>query len=607
MQQSSKAQDRTLGNWFSAIEQGHLKLPSFQRHEAWDRNRIVSFLNIVIDNLPVGITLVLDVAGKEQFESRFIETAPQESKPSVNQHLLDGQQRLTAFWRSMHNNYESESYFIYIPKFDELKNEVAEDEVSVVCQQRWLDRQNRRNPVWANEPESCLKRGLIPIDLLRPGNTNANIDKWIEDATRQHIPPEKSVDLFKQFGEYQLLVKNLKSDINELCVRVNFFNLPYLALPANTDKATALQVFINMNTNSKVLSLYDIIVAEIEQTAQISLHNLQKKLEENNPKLKRYGDLSRLILTTSALLQEKLPNNRGMTDMDKRSMVDNWPKMEKCLSRMANFLESQGVYDEQRLPTNAVLAVIAAAYVYIPEVGDYLGKAEKLLRRYLWSSFFTDRYQNSAASRAHVDYMAIISLLKNKNFSESQNAEVPVLNREDFPLTPIEKLSKLGWPKKSGINERGILAITTNLGATDFADGQNASYESIQLREYHHIFPDALLKEAGMESSLALNCALITGKTNRDIGRKDPLKYIKERTEWAEESTIRQRLKTHLISYDLLAQASYEKLDEQALKIQLKSDFEGFLNDRSNVLYAAIQRLTLGETISVDMLLTKSM
>ena len=53
MQQSSKAQDRTLGVWFHHVQQGMVKLPRFQRFEAWDRGRITSFLNTIINNLPV--------------------------------------------------------------------------------------------------------------------------------------------------------------------------------------------------------------------------------------------------------------------------------------------------------------------------------------------------------------------------------------------------------------------------------------------------------------------------------------------------------------------------------------------------------------------------
>ena len=75
MQHSSKAQDRTLGVWYQNIEQGSVKLPRFQRFEAWDRSRITSFLNTVINNLPVGVALCLEVAGDEKFVSRFIKTA----------------------------------------------------------------------------------------------------------------------------------------------------------------------------------------------------------------------------------------------------------------------------------------------------------------------------------------------------------------------------------------------------------------------------------------------------------------------------------------------------------------------------------------------------
>jgi hypothetical protein len=75
MQQSSKASDRTLGDWFNYIQLGQIKLPRFQRLEAWGRKSVTSFLDTIINNLPVGVTLVLDVAGKEQFESRYVSTA----------------------------------------------------------------------------------------------------------------------------------------------------------------------------------------------------------------------------------------------------------------------------------------------------------------------------------------------------------------------------------------------------------------------------------------------------------------------------------------------------------------------------------------------------
>ena len=121
------------------IQQGLVKLPRFQRYEAWDKWRITSFLNTIISNLPVGVTLALEVAGEEKFISRYIVSAEPAVEGTVTQHLLDGQQRLTAFWRGMHNNYEFADYFIYLPKFD-AREYMQSDEMQVYCQGRWTNR-----------------------------------------------------------------------------------------------------------------------------------------------------------------------------------------------------------------------------------------------------------------------------------------------------------------------------------------------------------------------------------------------------------------------------------------------------------------------------------
>lgn len=601
MHQSSKAQDRALGVWFQNIQQGMIKLPRFQRFEAWDRGRIASFLNTIINNLPVGVTLALEVAGLEKFESRYIATSDPTTPGAVTQHLLDGQQRLTAFWRSMHNNYEWETFFVYLPQFDENDNQPGSD-IEIRCIPRWVNKHQLRMPRWAEDPAQCFRRGLIPVSLLRPGDIATEIDSWLNDATKHLEPDDAAADALAKYKTYTATREKIKTEITTLRERVTHFNLPYLSLPADTSKDVALQVFINMNTNSKPLSLYDIIVAEVESVAERSLHALEASLTEKCPTAGRYGNVSDLILSTSALLQEKLPNTRGMIEMDKKQLLDNWPKLERGLERMASFLDRQRVFDEARLPTNTALAVIAATYELIPDHGDFLAKAERLLRRYLWSAFFTDRYENTAASRAFADFKALKSILKNPDFTESDLVSVPVLNRSEFPLADVDSMMAAGWPKAAGIEARAILAVTTYLGAIDFADHQIATYESIQKREYHHVFPDALLAEAGITSYLALNCALITWKTNRMIGRKDPLEYLQERVQWADENVVRERLKSHLISFDLLSRAHYANLEGDALKHKLVGDFNNFLLDRAKLVVAAMKSLTEGNTPTLESL-----
>lgn len=101
-----EARNRKLQDWYVKVKNGEIKLPRFQRFEAWDKHRIGSLLETVIHNLPLGITLVLEVGDEERFVSRYLKTAPEEGN-RVLEHLLDGQQRLTALWRAFYNNYES--------------------------------------------------------------------------------------------------------------------------------------------------------------------------------------------------------------------------------------------------------------------------------------------------------------------------------------------------------------------------------------------------------------------------------------------------------------------------------------------------------------------
>lgn len=358
---SSKANNRTLKEWFDKINNAEIRLPRFQRPEAWDRSRITSLVNTVIHNLPLGITLILEVnKDNEPFVSRVLKTAP-EINNRVTEHLLDGQQRLTAFWRALHNNYEWETYFVYNSDWDKFKDERTDSEnyVEVRCQPRWMKKESKR-PIWADSSKDSFQRGLIPLHLFSPIDNSSEIEQWIEQAVMHEKPTEGEEDAFAKLMLWTQRKEEIKNFIRDRKEIIRHYNLPYLALPLSTPKDTALQVFINMNTNSKPLSQYDIIRAEIEGVKGVSLDDYQKKLNNDFPNVKHYFDLPYLILATSALMQDKLPNQKGMWEMKKEMMIEDWELMCKGLGQMADFLSHNGIYDQNRLPTNAVLAVIAA-------------------------------------------------------------------------------------------------------------------------------------------------------------------------------------------------------------------------------------------------------
>ena len=131
-------------------------------------------------------------------------------------------------------------------------------------------------------------------------------------------------------------------------------------------------------------------------------------------------------------------------------------------------------------------------------------------------------------------------------------------NQESYPL-PTKEMVLLGdWPKRKSILGRGLLALQIKCGAEDLADGAKATVATISSkdhpRKYHHLFPAATLEDAGIpyeQVFIALNCALVTGRTNRTISKKDPITYLKERADTCTLGVdeMKRRLRTHLIPY----------------------------------------------------------
>ncbi|MBU0824284.1 MAG: DUF262 domain-containing protein [Alphaproteobacteria bacterium] len=184
-----EARNKKIEDWFAMIKQGQIVLPRFQRHEAWRPHQVVGLLeNILRDPpLPIGALLTLEVGDEEQFHSRPIVGAPEpQSKPSL--HLLDGQQRMTALWRSLNGDYDALDIFISL---DPAEPTAGETEIEVMAGvdapivepvKRW-DRKGILQPVWANSWIECLERGMIPVTILSPGASGeAALNAWEESV-----------------------------------------------------------------------------------------------------------------------------------------------------------------------------------------------------------------------------------------------------------------------------------------------------------------------------------------------------------------------------------------------------------------------------------------
>lgn len=539
------AQNRTLPDWFSMLRSNQVMLPRFQRFEAWGHANVGQMLNTILRELPLGALLVLNVGNEELFKSRPIKGALL-TGGRVFEHLLDGQQRLTGLWRALHNDYEERTYVLRLAQDEESQMKFFIDSIG-----RWKHNEEKEfRPPWVNSPVELWKRKMIPLDLCAPGElAQANYKDW----ARKAIPDAEEREYAKE-----------KRDAVSLIFAT--FNLPYLSLPTTTSRETALDVFIKMNTSAAQLTAYDIVVAQVEDSLEQSLHDLIARAKQSCPTISAYYPPEGLVLYASALLQERAPTNANYMAKDfGKSLIANWDMLVKGISRTVEFLEQERIFDAQRLPTDVVIPVLVALCAIAPSALDAGGRARSIMQKYIWRAFFSNRYEKATSSRSLSDFMELKALILRNDASQPT-----IFDDEQHPLPQEQELLRAGWPAKKDRLARAILAIALKQGGIDLADGSMANRQNLQRREYHHLFPQARLKEQNVSGSqifCALNCALVTWQTNRDISAKQPERYLAERKRVKigddeieiGDDDIRMRLKSHLIPFDEMVAGNYDE------------------------------------------------
>ena len=555
-----------------------MRLPRFQRHEAWDDDNVAGLLDAVLRGLPIGSTLILEIGEKEPFVTRPLAGAPAPTERCM-EHLLDGQQRLTALWKSLHDLYENLTFFVQIKEPEPDEDGVLPSRVIRV--KRWLHRNTQRYPVWADEPEQIFERGLVPALLLLPGDISARRQQWCDKAVKGDLKASRDLE-------------NLLRDLQE---KIKNFNLPMLCLEVGTKPATALDVFVKMNTSAVPLNAFEIIVAQFEARTGKSMHDLMVDLREKCPALESYASPEQIVLQAAALRSDRTPAQASFHQLDLSDVDTAWEEISVGVHWSIQVMEEECVFDHQRLPTITILPLLAALHKHLPTALDAHGNARAMVRSYIWRSFVTSRYERASSTRSLQDFRGMRDVLQGKE----DRSNVPIFKDSDYPLPKIDELMEAGWPKRKETLARAILAASIKAGAFDIADGNQATRERLRGREYHHIFPDALLTDDGglsdRESSRALNCVLITMNTNRNISAKEPLKYLRERIDRADlgEAVVRDRLRSHIVPFTELNVGGYALIASvEARREKIQTDYDAFLRARAAVISAALTALCQG-------------
>ena len=553
---------QSLEEWFSLIATGRIALPKFQRFEAWDRGKIRAFIQSIVEGLPTGAILLLRTNNTEPlFSWRTIAGAPEnQSGQPPTELVLDGQQRLTALWKSLTDGYEGMRYGIRIKDLAQNNEMGGSYQVEILPARRWMD-----------QPKEWLRRGILPVSLLSPKLDIKELREWRREAAQGD---DRLEDLVEEHT-------------GELRDRLKKFNLPYIRLITN-DPEAALAVFIHTNTKVTPLSPFDLVVAYFARPrVEVDLHDLIKSLRDEVPALEEFSKVDDLdLMRAAALLQGRSPTNKEILKLDGQSVKRAWDRLTEGARRAFQFLQDERIYTGDLLPSELVVPVLIALWAEAPEGGLDEGNTRSLLRSYVWHAFLSDRYDAATGGRTFEDYKALRAMIK----EGGEGINVPAIQAAlPFEGENALELTFARWPKYKDRLARAVFAVTLRGACLDLHDAAPLSPSNLKGREYHHIFPKAFLRTQGhpeSEADRALNAVLITRRTNRVIQARDPRRYLHEVADGAtlgEEELIR-RLNSHLIPTDEL----------------LSGDYDAFIDARARLVVEGATRLLAGEDWAPD-------
>ena len=99
--------DQKLSEIFALLKHGDLALPELQRPSVWGDAKIPRLLESVYRDYPFGVMLIWTPEAGSRIICRdfeFEETRNDDARQESKHYLIDGQQRLTSFYRSLHED-----------------------------------------------------------------------------------------------------------------------------------------------------------------------------------------------------------------------------------------------------------------------------------------------------------------------------------------------------------------------------------------------------------------------------------------------------------------------------------------------------------------------
>lgn len=532
-------QDIEIKELVNRIERGDIRLPEMQRQYVWQKTRVRDLLDSLYRGYPSGTILTWET--DEEVSTREFAIEQQAQQVAKFQLLLDGQQRLTSLSALLRGKPVKVKNLVR--PIDILFNLEHPETVQLFSE---IDEENEANDGedTADATEDDLLRRASKLAFVVHNSKVANLAHWVsvkEVLNENNDIPflEKAGVLSSKDENYNILngenfikysdrLRRLRK-IKDYRYRVNI-----LGREKSYEEVT--EIFVRVNSLGAKLRSSDLALAQITAKWPGSLEIFQtfeEQYSDNGFPIDQAFLLKNLIVFIT-----NQSRYRGINKISKEEIQEGWSKARVGMEFAIGFLRSNVKIDSPSLLSSNWIAVVVAVFGSRCNY-TLTQEQEKELRQWVIAASIKGRFSRGS-SETLLD-QDLTALAKNTSVrSLFQLLDTQVGRREVLSSDLTNRNSRSSYFKSMYLAFR-------NDGAVDWHSSLNISWNSVGKKhqlQFHHIFPKAVLTEAGTEKQKIndiCNLAFIDGQTNRRLGTQPPIEYFPEIIERLGESALRNQ------------------------------------------------------------------
>jgi len=508
------------------IARGEVLLPEIQRAYVWKGPQAAKLIDSLYHDYPAGQILLWDtidlpitktLAGVEK------PSLPSSGRPKI---VLDGQQRLTSLYKALNGgdnridvyfNLETEQFQLYLKRLD--------------AEPRWVS------------VRAVVSGEKHDLDILQDLETRAGLDRK-DPKTKLYLD---HLQRLRKIGEYKFPIEIFRSD----------------------DYEEVTELFVRINSAGTRLRAAELVLA------QLALRLPGAIVDKFEDALDDYSDIgyeldTRFLIRALIAIGTGQSRFRYLTEFWKkppREIEQIWARTRKGINSAVNFVRQNARFESSEwLPTLNALIPLAVYFERHPAITP---RVEVDLLRWFYVASLRTRYSSSPETAMDEDLKAISG--RNPTTGLMKNA----LPAGVTSSVTSDEFDDAGWRNPLFAM---TYAVARKRKAKDWFTGVALAKDVVgpdHEIQIHHVFPKAILKEAGVrkkDRDEIANLAFLGARPNRQISMREPSEYLEE-----------------------IAKKHPDRLEAQSIPMDKKlwkvARFQDFIAARRELLAAAVNDL----------------